>query len=134
VVFTLQPSDRPRTIAWFEWLSILSLAAEVAYIDEHWALVLPAGLLFLWIIFSISRGRSRVARLIWTGLTLLSFASGIIWPNAYSPVDRTAGGIELTLGWGSLLAEIVSLGLLWSVPTSKWLRSRSAPAPNVAHT
>ena len=106
---------------------------EIAFIDEHWAFELPVVVLFFGIILGISRGRSRVARLVWTGITLLALASEILWPDAYSPVDRTAGQVEEALGWVGLLADIVSLGLLWSRPMSEWLRTRSAPAPSSAN-
>lgn len=129
------PSDpRPPTVVWLEGLSILLLIAEVITSVEGesrdwlWIVVAP---LLLWIILSITRGRSKVARWIYTALTGYSLLALLYWLIADL---RDAGASNLgdfpfrewavTFPW--LVFWLVELWLLWSPATSRWIAGQSA--------
>ncbi len=118
------PAERPQTVVWFELLSFPVLAGDaifdpgLTWIDLIWVA------LMLWIIGSITRGRSGTARWIFTvfaalgffffGLALLTGMTGLS--------DISPAALLLTF------AAVVQLWLLWSPATSRWIASRGQQA------
>ena len=113
-------AKRPRSVAAFETLSIICLVLELVFgpgftwDDLIWA---P---LMLWIVLSVTRRKSSVARWIFTLLYGLGVAllASIIAVGMVGPSD-----LKWT-GWGLTLVGVVQLAMLWSQGTSRWIASR----------
>ena len=72
--FALRLADRPWTVAWFEWLSILLVGYDcIVFRGGIWFAVTYA-LIMLWIIVAISRQRSRAARWFLSALVGIHYA------------------------------------------------------------
>jgi hypothetical protein len=75
--------------------------------------------LTLWVILSVSRGRSSVARWIFTAFYALGFILA-----AYGFAAKMARVEDITAAaWGLTIASVAQLWLLWSSDTSRWLAS-----------
>lgn len=115
----------PGPVAAFEWLSIILLALGVvlggieagsAFL-ELLALALQFGL-----VLAVSRGRSRVARWVFTLVYALGFALMIYWLSSGLLLFASVTW-PIWLIWGG---SALQLALLWNPATSLWLRqSRS---------
>lgn len=117
--FSLIPTGRPQTVTWFEWLSTLVVIAELISFGSGW-LDLAWALLILWIIISISRRRSSIARWIFTAIYVLGYFKG-----AYDLAADNFGLADIASEeWALAVATIVQLWLVWSPGTSRWLASR----------
>ena len=119
----LDPADRPPTVAWFEWLSILILAYNCLVSDVPWLAVLAFALLMLWNIVAISRQRSRAAHWLLTVINAIFYAT---LPFRLSPGDLQLSFATLgeTIEWAVLILYLTTLWLLWSRPMSVWIASR----------
>ncbi len=118
----LEQQSRPKSVVLLEAVSIFSAVATMLLTQGESALGELAELLFwvgltLW----VTRGRSRVARVIYTGLLFFgtaALAGAYMW--GYVPPDAPPGLLA------SFTIELVALlSLLWWPSTSAWL--------NVAH-
>ena len=118
--FILEPADRPPTVAWFEWLSILILTYDCVTSDVHWLAVLAYALFMLWIILAVSRLISRGDRWLLTVLNAVLFLAFLLLPGEVQwGLATVADAIE----WIALVLHLVTLWLLWSRPTSEWIAS-----------
>ena len=114
-------AERPHSVAAFETLSVAYLAFELVFVPGftwHDLVWVP---LALWIVLSVTRRKSRVARWIFTALCGSGFAIMVY--------IFVAGLAELSqvdwAGWVLSAAAIAQLALLWSQGTSRWIASRS---------
>ena len=123
-----EPADRPLTVAWFEWLSILILIYDC--IDNRtvnevpWFAVIAYALVMLWIIVAISRRRSRAARWFLTVISAVAYVAFLFQLTTGDAEVREAmlGGGDIE--WAALVLSLVTLWLLWSRPMSRWIASR----------
>lgn len=117
----LGPADRPQIVTWFESLSIFVVVAEVIF-GSGWD-----SLIFLPLVLWISRGRSSIARWIFTALYALGCILG-----AYGVATKIIGlGAIKPAAWVLTVAAIVQLWLLWSADTSRWLSAKKEGAAEV---
>ena len=119
-----EPADRPPTVAWFEWLSILLLIYDCIDTDLPWLAVIAYALLMLWIIVAISRRRSRAARWFLTVISAIAYVAILFQLTTGDAEVREAmlGGGDIE--WAALVLSLVTLWLLWSRPMSRWIASR----------
>lgn len=119
----VNPSGRPVVVAWLEWIGLGVLAAAFL-VDRADAFSAVIHIVQLWILISVTRGRSRVAQWVLTVSLGLGFALGA-WGLA-------AGAIEFAdvtiIAWAFSVADIVLLWLLWSRGMSRWIASRRKSA------
>lgn len=121
--------QRPKTVVWFEALSILVLVGDiVASVEARyptWLIILFV-LLTLWLVLSISRLRSNVAR--WA---LTVFLAAFILAFFYDLVAYGNGVFNLAevpvIDWLVGLGTMLQLWLLWSADTGRWIVSRRPP-------
>ena len=128
-VTRLERVERPLSVTLFETLSVAVLAFEMMFASGFsWEDLIWVPLM-LWIILSVTRGKSSTGRWIFSALHVCGFLlmiyllsrgllrhSGITWP-----------ALVVTL------ASVPQLILLWSPTTSKWLASRRRSSPPKAH-
>ena len=117
--FSLKPADRPQTVTWFEWLSILVVIAGLNFGEWlRWDALIWVPL-SLWIILSISRRGSSIARWIFTALYAIGFLVG-----AYGLATNIIALADFTpASWVLNAASVAQLWLVWSADTSRWLAS-----------
>ena len=122
--------SRPMPIIWFELMVFASVAwglidfclgyeamADVGAEGAALSTWMMTSLLVLALGLSISRGASRTARWVLTGLTML--ATPVVFANeaSLSPAD-----------WVSMLAPIVATALVWQKSATDWLNDRPEPS------
>lgn len=122
--------SRPAPIIWFELMVVASVAcglvdfclgyeamAEVGAEGAALSAWMMTSILVLALGLSISRGASRTARWVLTGLTML--ATPVLFANEAS----------LSLAdWVSMLAPIVATALVWQKSATDWLNDRPEPS------
>ena len=111
----------PLTVRAFETITLVSLVWSLlaAKPEDHDLLsVIILAALTIW----ITRGRSSVARLIYTGTAvvgLIAIAAAAWW--GYIPMEA-----RLSVFLSSVSAMVVAFGLLWWPSTSDWLKEPPA--------
>lgn len=118
--------SRPAPIIWFEFLVLASVAWGLVDLGLSYDAMAAVGaegaalstwmmtsLLVLAIGLSISRGGSRTARWVLTGVTGLATPIGLINQTYMSPTD-----------WISTLAPIVAITLVWQKSVTAWMNDR----------
>jgi hypothetical protein len=122
-----KPGDRPRTIVWFETLCILEFVADLIFGSGlTWDALVWVPI--LWVVLSISRDASNIARWIFTGL--YAFIFSVV---AYGLVTGMVGLADATsIAWVSTIASLLQLWLLWSPETSHWIASKRSSGASVA--
>ena len=120
----MQDTARPQTVATFEVLSVIVLALELILVSGFtWddAISLP---IMLWMIFSVTRQRSGLARWLFSAIYAFGF-----FVSAYLFADGTleVQSVRWTI-WLFLMLGIIQLSLLWAPATSQWIASRAKRA------
>lgn len=119
---------RPVSVQAFEWLSIASLIYEMVTTESQGIFgdLLASGL-WLGLVLWITRGRSTIARIVYTATSAFAvvgiygaFRFGFMGPDAsLAPVI-----------WA--VAQVAGLlALLWWPATTVWLKTKSRPSPSV---
>ncbi len=117
-------NERPKAIVAFEALSLASVLifmllteTSTPFLDLLDDAVTVA--LTLW----VSRGRSRVARILYTLIVLIAYVAigGALWFQTIWPIAT------LTIIASSIL-ELILLALLWWPSVTVWLNSSRQPA------
>jgi len=124
--------SRPTPIVCFELMLFASVAwglidfclgyeamAEVGAAGAAFSTWMMTSLLVLALGLSISRGASRTARWVLTGLTMLATPVAFANEASLSPAD-----------WVAMLAPVVATILVWQKSATDWLNDR--PEPRVA--
>lgn len=122
----LSHEGRAKSVVLFEAVSIFSAVADMVLSQGENAFVeLALLLLVLGLTLWVTRGRSRVARLIYTGVLLLGeLAISAAYVRGYVP-----SGVQPTLLLlVSMLMGLLLLSLLWWPSTTTWLKSRQQRA------
>ncbi|HMI18325.1 MAG TPA: hypothetical protein VK533_02140 [Sphingomonas sp.] len=122
--------DRPREIAWFETLGLIALVLNIVSSWSHGlylsgsiiGAVLGGGII-LW----IARGRSRIGRIVLTawyglGLAIILVGGAVVLSRKDGPVFALS---ELGISMIVPALNIVALVLLWSKPSTLWLKTGS---------
>ncbi len=111
--------QRPKAIAAFEALSLASVLLFMLMTETSTPLLdlfddAITVALTLW----VSRGRSRIARVLYTFVIVVAYIAiwGALWLQVISPIA------PLMISASSAL-ELVLLALLWSPSVSVWLKS-----------
>jgi hypothetical protein len=115
-------AHRPRVVGRFETLSILMLAADLMFasgVDWSDLFWMP---MMLWIILSITRRGSRLARWIFTAMYALGACL-----IAYFVISGLLPLRSMSLaGWVMTIGGMAELGLLWSPAMSQWITFKSS--------
>ena len=123
-ILETQRAERPWTVSVFETLSIVLVGASLI-ISEGFSIgdLFWTGL-YCWLILSISRKRSKIARAIFTALTAVGF---IILVTATLTSSRAELAEIETWLWGAAIAMSMiysaQIWLVWCAPTDRWLKS-----------
>ncbi len=120
---------QPWTVKAFESLALILLAADLILSEGFSIDDLVWIPLYLWMILSITRKKSALARTIFTTLFVVGWIVAIIIFSdhlgrvaAFSIVEKM---VAVALG----AATAFHLWLLWSAPTSGWLATRHQAEP-----
>lgn len=120
------PSEgkRPWTVTVFESWAIVLLAADLVLTEGFSFEELIWIPLYLWMILSISRKKSALARTIFTALCAAGWIVMIgILSGQFGQVPPF-NLIEILVAVADSAATAFLLWLLWSAPTSAWLATR----------
>jgi len=120
------PSDdeRPWTVKAFETIALILVIADLvvskgfSFDDLIW---IP---LYLWMILSITRKKSALARSIFTALCLPGLLVALVILLRDSGNLPTIGVVDGMIAVALGLAAAFHLWLIWSTPTSRWLATR----------
>ncbi|HEV2079237.1 MAG TPA: hypothetical protein VGR19_04995 [Allosphingosinicella sp.] len=128
MAFWSTPDQRPQKVVWFEVISILLLIADafdsVGGRAPTWFVMLFV-LLMLWLILSISRRRSNVARWIFT-VFLAAFILLLIYDLATHRMESGVFNLAeiRVVDWLLGLGTMLQLWLLSSADTRRWIASK----------
>jgi hypothetical protein len=117
----LKTGQRPYTVALFEVVAIVVVLLSVALAEKGW-LDFAWSALLLFLILCITRFRSRAARWIYTGVSVLAgaalaygIAQGMLRASDLGPLD-----------WLFIATAPIELALLWATPTSQWMKAKAS--------
>jgi hypothetical protein len=120
------PEERPRSIRWFEALSLASLMLSVINVslnsNESWVAPFIFVALVAGLVLTVSRGRKNWARWVLAALFGLGFAS-MIWDE--QAVMTQAPPL---LTFGTTLLQALGLILLFTPQSSVWFRNKESRA------
>lgn len=121
----LRPDRRPTAVVWFEALNVFPvLAAMLLWREGGFFDALVEFLVWVGLTLWVTRGRSRIARAIYTGAMLFAvavLAAGIVWGYLPPEGQRHLFIVGLVVFAVELM---VLLSLLWWPSTTAWLKSR----------
>ena len=118
----LRGAGRPRSVVLFEAASIIWAVADTIFWGEE-SVFGNLALLVVWVGLTVwvTRGRSRAARLIYTGFGLFSLVTlGFVYGRGSIPSDALSTSVLLV----GVLLQIILLSLVWWPTTTAWLKSR----------
>ena len=115
---------RPWTVRAFESLALILLAADLILSEGFSIGDLVWIPLYLWMILSITRKKSALARTIFTLLFVVGWVLAVIIFSSHSGKVPAFSFLEGLVAVALGAATAFHLWLLWSAPTSGWLATR----------